>query len=85
MSKFTISEALVLINNKRGAGKSKNTALTLKIDFNGGVYETRQFLSYIDMMLKVSPCFLSVTINSVQDEVTTELEENPDWGASLND
>jgi hypothetical protein len=69
---YTIPEALEMIKNKRGAGVSKETKIKIEIDIKTDISRTQSVLATcLALMMALSP--------NVKSEVTTEMENNPDW------
>ena len=72
LNKYTISEALELIRNKKGAGISKNTNIKIWIDIKSSITRTESIL----VLLKGVEMSLSPNMKT---EIITELQNNPDW------
>lgn len=76
-TKRDLFSTLEMLQNKKGAGVSKETKINLEIMFKGSIYDTTTAISTIQATLmaikNLNPQMFYVA------EVETEMENNPSW------
>lgn len=88
LKKYTIEEAIKMLESKMGAGKAKHTHLKLSMDieFNSGIGGATMFLRQLPVVINAlayhqsDSSGYSLNDTKIKDEsyVETDLENNPD-------